>query len=103
MKWTKAIKDLTNKIVECKFENGEWIFMRERTDKSFPNSLNTANGRYQSALLLNKLVHLCCEISAVCETIRNPITKEKLLGYIEAHRFVDDSEAMPPPAKMARR
>lgn len=42
-------------------------------------------------------------ISAVYETIRNPVTQEKLLGYIESCRFVDDAEAMPPPAKMARR
>lgn len=44
MKYTKAIKNLDNKIVECKFENGQWKFMRERTDKSFPNALTTAQG-----------------------------------------------------------
>lgn len=44
MKWTKAIKNLDNKIIECKYENGEWKFMRERTDKSFPNSYKTAEG-----------------------------------------------------------
>lgn len=43
-KVTKDIKDLDGKIIECKFENNSWVFMRERTDKSFPNSFNTAMG-----------------------------------------------------------
>ena len=44
MKYTKAMKDLDNKIIECKFEENQWKFMRERTDKSYPNSFNTAKG-----------------------------------------------------------
>lgn len=44
MKYTKALKDLDNKIIECKFEDNQWKFMRERTDKSFPNSFTTAKG-----------------------------------------------------------
>lgn len=44
MNYTKTLKDLDNKIIECKFENGQWKFMRERTDKSFPNSAETAKG-----------------------------------------------------------
>ncbi|KAJ8934930.1 hypothetical protein NQ314_013089 [Rhamnusium bicolor] len=83
MKYIKALKDLDNKIIECKFEDNQWKFMRERTDKSYPNSYNTAK--------------------AVCGTIQHPITKEKLLDYIERYRFDDDSEIMPPPAKMIRR
>ena len=78
MKVTKQIKELNNKIIECKFENNQWIFMRERTDKSFPNSYNTAK--------------------AVCESIVNPVTKEKLLDYIRKHQFrPKDSDLMPPP------
>jgi len=44
IKLTKALKDYDNKIIECSWNNakGEWTFMRERTDKSFPNSLPTA-------------------------------------------------------------
>lgn len=45
MKYTKDIKDLDNKIIECKFENNQWKFMRERTDKSYPNSYDTAKGK----------------------------------------------------------
>lgn len=44
IKYTKMLKDLDDKIIECKFENGRWVFMRERTDKSFPNSYATAKG-----------------------------------------------------------
>ena len=46
MKVTSAIKHLNNKIIECKYENNQWVFMRERTDKSFPNSFKTAAGMY---------------------------------------------------------
>jgi mRNA-capping enzyme len=83
MKYTKALKELDNKVIECKFEDSQWKFMRERTDKSFPNSFNTAK--------------------AVCGTIQNPITKEKLLDYIDRYRFDDDCDIMPPPARRIRR
>lgn len=44
MKYTKSLKELNNKIIECKYDphNGGWIFMRERTDKSYPNAYTTA-------------------------------------------------------------
>lgn len=43
MKYTKALKDLDNKIIECTVNKlGQWEFMRERTDKTLPNSYNTA-------------------------------------------------------------
>lgn len=80
MKLTKDIKDLNNAIIECKLENGQWVFMRERTDKSFPNSKNTAE--------------------SVCKSIGKPITTERLISYIDSHRFLqDDSDLMPPPSK----
>lgn len=44
MKVNKTLKELNNKIVECKFQDNQWIFMRERIDKSFPNSYSTAEG-----------------------------------------------------------
>ncbi|GAB0087241.1 mRNA-capping enzyme [Sergentomyia squamirostris] len=71
IKFTKTLKALDNRIIECKWENNQWVFMRERTDKSFPNSYKTAMG--------------------VCESIRNPVTKEMLLEFI-------DSRLMPPPS-----
>lgn len=45
IKYTKQLKELNGKIIECKYENKQWVFMRERTDKSFPNSYNTAKGK----------------------------------------------------------
>ncbi|XP_034944085.1 mRNA-capping enzyme-like [Chelonus insularis] len=82
MKITEAIEDLHNKIIECTFENGHWVFMRERTDKSFPNSFTTAQ--------------------SVCHSIRAPITAENLCNYIEIYRFKDDSDCLPPPCKRRR-
>lgn len=51
MKYSKSLRDLDNKIVECKFEENQWKFMRERTDKSYPNSFNTAKGVLSCKLL----------------------------------------------------
>lgn len=48
MKVTKEIKDLNNKIIECTMENNQWVYMRERADKSYPNSYNTAMGMLTS-------------------------------------------------------
>lgn len=45
IKVTKTLKELHNKIIECKFENNNWVFMRERTDKSYPNAYSTAMGK----------------------------------------------------------
>ncbi|KAF7991671.1 hypothetical protein HCN44_010472 [Aphidius gifuensis] len=80
IKINKTVKELDNKIIECKYENGQWVFMRERTDKSFPNSYDTA--------------------MSVWETIRDPITTEYLLDFIRQQGFVDDSDLMPLPAKL---
>ncbi|KAG6444076.1 mRNA-capping enzyme [Manduca sexta] len=80
IKHTKELKALNNKIIECKYENNQWVFMRERTDKSYPNSYNTA--------------------MAVCGSIKDPVTKEILLYYIDHKRFRDDSDVMPPPKRV---
>lgn len=41
---TKELKQYDNKIIECTFANNTWVFMRQRVDKSFPNSYDTAMG-----------------------------------------------------------
>ena len=51
MKVSKEMSQLDNKIIECTYEmtgphSGKWIFMRQRTDKSFPNSYKTAQGKF---------------------------------------------------------
>lgn len=83
-KENKYLQSYDNKIIECTFDvsTNQWKFLRERTDKSFPNSKDTAYG--------------------VCDSIKNPVTKEKLLDFIDQKRWQpkrpsDDSSLMPPP------
>lgn len=98
MKVTRELKQYDNKIIECSYDMNtrQWLFMRERTDKSFPNSYKTA--------------------IAVCESIKNPVTQEILLQFIETRGFVThsvkrplegpsggDRGLMPPPAKLPRK
>ncbi|XP_018517218.1 mRNA-capping enzyme isoform X2 [Lates calcarifer] len=88
MKATKELKQYDNKIIECTFANNSWVFMRQRVDKSFPNSYDTA--------------------MAVCKSIQEPVTKEILLEYLDRcaqgvqaqnrkHPPDPDAELMPPP------
>ncbi|KAM9704186.1 mRNA-capping enzyme [Menidia menidia] len=85
MRATKELKQYDNKIIECTFSNNSWVFMRQRVDKSFPNSYDTA--------------------MAVCKSIQEPVTKEILLEYVDRcaqavqaqNRKRPDSELMPPP------
>ncbi|KAG7509122.1 mRNA-capping enzyme [Solea senegalensis] len=63
MKATKELKQYDNKIIECTFANNTWVFMRQRVDKSFPNSYDTA--------------------MAVCKSIQEPVTKEILLEFLD--------------------
>jgi mRNA-capping enzyme len=61
----KEMRQLDGKIVECMWNPArqQWVFMRVRDDKTFPNNWKTAKG--------------------VCESIEHPVTKEKLLEIIE--------------------
>ncbi|XP_061610902.1 mRNA-capping enzyme isoform X1 [Phyllopteryx taeniolatus] len=88
MKATKELKMYDNKIIECTFANNSWVFMRQRIDKSFPNSYDTA--------------------MAVCKSIQEPVTKKILLEYVDRcpqavqaqtrkRQRDPDSELMPPP------
>lgn len=67
IKVTKALKEMDKKIIECKFENNEWVFLRQRTDKSFPNSYSTAMG--------------------VCASITRPVTTDVLYHHIDRYRW----------------
>ncbi|XP_064846702.1 mRNA-capping enzyme [Oncorhynchus masou masou] len=89
MKASKELKQYDNKIIECSFNNNTWVFMRQRVDKSFPNSYDTA--------------------MAVCNSIKYPVTKENLYEFLDRcalgaqgqnrKRPSDpDTELMPPPA-----
>ncbi|TRY71531.1 hypothetical protein TCAL_09599 [Tigriopus californicus] len=65
----KEVRELNHKIIECTWdaERKEWVFMRERTDKSYPNSFNTAK--------------------SVVRSIQEPVTEEFLLDFIENHAY----------------
>ncbi|ULU10947.1 hypothetical protein L3Y34_014870 [Caenorhabditis briggsae] len=76
MKATASLRQYDGKIIECTLkvnERGqatEWVFMRERTDKSLPNGLRTAQN--------------------VLDTMLRPVTEEYLLGSINhALRVLD--------------
>ncbi|CAM4694703.1 unnamed protein product [Leuciscus chuanchicus] len=83
MKISKDLKQYDNKIIECTFVNNTWVFMRQRIDKSFPNSYDTA--------------------MAVCNSIQHPVTKEILFEFLDrcaqmqSRKHPADSELMPPP------
>ena len=75
IKVTRSIRELNGKIIECKWgESGGWEFMRERTDKSYPNHMRTA--------------------MSVCDSIKNPITEENLTEIIQNM----ENKRMPPPS-----
>lgn len=61
---TNELKKYHNRIIECRynFSKNAWEFMRERTDKKYPNSIRTATN--------------------VVNSIKYPITKDFLLDYI---------------------
>ncbi|KAI7799344.1 mRNA-capping enzyme [Triplophysa rosa] len=83
MKVSKDLKQYDSKIIECTFVNNSWVFMRQRVDKSFPNSYDTA--------------------MAVCNSIQHPVTKEILFEFLDrcaqmrSRKHPADSELMPPP------
>jgi len=69
IKATKEFRENDNKIVECTWDyaNRTWKFMRVRTDKSYPNSYETAN--------------------SVWETIKHPLTQDQLLSFIDQRGY----------------
>ena len=66
IKLNRVLRELNHKIIECKwdYDNACWLFMRERTDKSFPNGYNTAVGVWKS--------------------IQEPVTEEMLLNIVNS-------------------
>jgi len=46
MEVTRSVSGLHNKIIECRWYEDKWDFMRERLDKSYPNHYNTAMGTF---------------------------------------------------------
>jgi len=74
IKIDKQLKKLDNAIIECKFENDQWIFIRQRVNSSCADSLEVAN-----LIFVNSLQSIP--------------TKEKLLKYIDTEcTFVDQND-----------
>jgi mRNA-capping enzyme len=67
----KAVAELDGKIIECNFDGKSWCFLRERTDKSFPNAYSTAQ--------------------AVAFSIAHPVRKDYLLHYIARNGYKESS------------
>lgn len=89
IKLNKVLRALNNKIIECKWDidKNEWVLMRERTDKSFPNAFATAEG--------------------VKKSILAPVTEDILLNVVEniqqrGQKRPHHGEMLPPPPKFPR-
>uniref|UniRef100_A0A7I4YXB1 mRNA-capping enzyme n=1 Tax=Haemonchus contortus TaxID=6289 RepID=A0A7I4YXB1_HAECO len=82
MKATKKLLPYDNKIIECTFENGQWVFMRERTDKSLPNSLKTAQAVFNSMI--------------------NPIDKDMLIDFVAKYGYKRKHSQIEPERKRPR-
>ena len=131
------MKQLDGKIIECHwdFQARGWKFMRQRTDKSFPNSFTTAQGEGQFFAMYRRVVAITITnhrqsenfsypkywledrspkksfvherfyniylLSGVCESIKNPVTKEILLDYIQKYGFRPMKPPTSLPAKRA--
>jgi len=69
IKLTPELKHYDKRIIECTWDKpqNQWKFLRIREDKSFPNALKTA--------------------TSVCESIKNPVTKDNLSEYINNFGF----------------
>lgn len=95
---TKQIASLNNKIIECRWSDNEWEFLRERKDKSYPNNVQTARGRYlkisptlQHSTTIKRFNIFLIFFKAICQSLKNPITQERLLELID---FVEKKRAM---------
>ncbi|CAG0895731.1 unnamed protein product [Darwinula stevensoni] len=63
MKVTQDLRRYDNKIIECTFKNGQWVFKRERINRSFPKGIVTAKIASKSS--------------------SKPVTEGYLLNYID--------------------
>ncbi len=46
IKINKTLSGMHNKIIECRWHEDKWDFMRERVDKTAPNHITTAIGEF---------------------------------------------------------
>ena len=50
IKINKTLSGMHNKIIECRWHEDKWDYMRERIDKTMPNHISTAMGSYNSVV-----------------------------------------------------
>ena len=67
IKLNPELKHYDKRIIECTWDEMQWKFLRVREDKTYPNAVKTA--------------------TSVCESIKNPVTKENLTEYINNYGF----------------
>ncbi|VDM98665.1 unnamed protein product [Thelazia callipaeda] len=88
MKATKKLLPYDNKIIECTFKNGKWEFMRERTDKSLPNSCRTAKAVYNSIIYPIDKESLVAFVERICiPKMKKRSAQDSLYGSDKKHRI----------------
>ncbi|XP_019851711.1 PREDICTED: mRNA-capping enzyme-like isoform X3 [Amphimedon queenslandica] len=87
----KDAKKHSKKIIECSFVNNKWKFLRVRTDKGFPDSIETAKSICIDSVNEDKLLE-------VCEKHRRGIDK----GRANKHALEEPNGSMLPPSKARR-
>ncbi|XP_046655756.1 mRNA-capping enzyme-like isoform X2 [Daphnia pulicaria] len=60
---TKELRNLDGRIIECRFADRQWIFVRQRNDRHHPNGRNA---------IFNKL-----------KVLKSPITRQRLVAALE--------------------
>jgi mRNA-capping enzyme len=78
IKVNKTLRALNGRIIECKWEENQWKFMRERTDKSYPNAARTA--------------------VSVCNSIKYPVTEAMLFSITDSMTDETQNQMMAPPS-----
>ena len=53
IKINKALSGMNGKIIECRWHEDKWDFMRQRVDKSYPNHITTAIGKLDKLTVFN--------------------------------------------------
>ncbi len=58
---TNELKLLDKKIIECTYDGKQWVFLKHREDKSYPNSYATAQSKQKLIVTVG---------AEICFTIR---------------------------------
>ena len=78
IKINKALSGMSGKIIECRWHEDKWDFMRQRVDKSYPNHITTAIGKFV-ILKISNLVYLYTLTKI--KTLNNQIIEFILISF----------------------